>query len=107
VAVALHVLSDDRPIQHVERGEQRRRAVPFVVVGHRAGAALLDRQAGLGAVKCLDLRPLVDRQHHGMGRQIDIQGDDLGEFLCEGWRHCEGCNRGLQHLMPRSPARKT
>ena len=64
MAVALHVLSDDRSIQNVERREQRGRAVAFVVMGHGAGAALLHRQAGLGAVECLDLRLLVDRQHH-------------------------------------------
>ena len=56
VAVALHVLPDDRSIQNVERREQRGRAVAFVVMGHGAGAALLYRQAGLSAVECLDLR---------------------------------------------------
>ena len=55
MAVALHVLCDDRSVQHVERGEQRRRAMPFVIIGHRTGAALLHRQAGLGAVERLDL----------------------------------------------------
>jgi len=33
MVVALHVLPDDGTVQHVERGEQRRRAVPFVVMG--------------------------------------------------------------------------
>ena len=55
MAVALHVLADDRSIQNVERREQRGRAVPYVVMGHDAGAALLHRKAGLGAVKRLDL----------------------------------------------------
>ena len=32
--VALHVLADDRSVQHVERGKERRRAVALVVVGH-------------------------------------------------------------------------
>src|SRR5690606_30448117 len=36
MAVALHVLSDDCAVQYVEGGEQRRCAVPFVVVRHRA-----------------------------------------------------------------------
>ena len=83
MAVALHVLPDDRAIEHVERGEERRRAVPFVIMGHGAGAALLHRQAGLGAVERLDLRLLIDRQHHGMGRRIDIQADDIDELICE------------------------
>ena len=81
MAVALHVLPDDRSIQNVERREQRGRAVAFVVMGHGAGAALLHRQAGLGAVECLDLRLLVDRQHHRMGRWTDIQADDIGDLF--------------------------
>lgn len=60
------------------------RSVPFVVMGHGAGAALLHWQAGLGAVERLDLRLLVNRQHHRMGRRIDVQVDDVGEFLGEG-----------------------
>lgn len=81
MAVALHVLPDDRS---VERDEQRRRTVAFVVVGHSAGAALLHRQAGLDAAERLDLRLLVDRQHHRMGRRIDIQADDIRQLLGEG-----------------------
>ena len=80
MAVALHVLADDRSVENVERGEQRRRAVPLVVM---PGAALLHGQAGLGAVERLDLRLLVDRQHHRMSRRIDIQANDIGEFLGE------------------------
>ena len=41
--------------RHVQRREQRRGAVAFVVVGHGTGAALLHRQTGLGTVKRLDL----------------------------------------------------
>ncbi len=44
---------------HVERGEQRRDAVALVIAGHGCGAAFLQRQAGLGAVKCLYLRSPV------------------------------------------------
>ena len=84
MAVALHVLCDDRTVQHVERGAQRRRAMPFVIIGHRTGAALLHRQAGLGAVESLDLRLLINRQHHGMGRRVDIQADDIRELLGKG-----------------------
>jgi len=34
----------------------------------------------LGAVKRLDLAFLVERQHHGMGRRIDIEPDDVGKL---------------------------
>jgi hypothetical protein len=79
---------------------KRGRAVAFVIVGHGATAAGLDRQARLGAVERLDLALLVDRQHHGMGRRIDVQPDDVldlgGEF---------GVGRELEaaHLMGPQP----
>src|SRR5712691_6316674 len=59
--MAGHALADDAALQHVERGEQRRRAVALIVVRHRPAAALLHRQPWLGAVERLDLRLLVDR----------------------------------------------
>ena len=54
VAVALHVAADDGAVEDVEGGEQRRRAMAFVVVGHGPGAALLhragcDRAPGFGS----------------------------------------------------------
>ena len=49
VAVALHVAADDGAVEDVEGGEQRRRAMAFVVVGHGSGAALLHRQTGSSA----------------------------------------------------------
>ena len=52
-------------------------------MGHGAGAALLHRQAGLGAVKGLDLGFLIDRQHDGMGRRVDIETNDVPELLGE------------------------
>jgi hypothetical protein len=39
VPVLLHAAADDGPVEHVERGEQRRRAVALIVVGHRAATA--------------------------------------------------------------------
>ena len=68
MSVALHAAADDGAVEDVEGGEQGGRAVALVVVGHGAGAALLHGQAGLGAVERLDLRLLIDRQHHGMRR---------------------------------------
>ena len=41
--VALHAAADHRAVEHVQRREQRRGAVPLVVVRHRAAAALLHR----------------------------------------------------------------
>ena len=77
MAVALHALADHGAVEHVERGEQGGGAVALVVVGHGAAAALLHRQPRLGAVERLDLALLVDRQHDGMRRRIDVEADDL------------------------------
>ena len=77
VPVALHALADDRAVEDIEGREQRGRAVPLVIMGHGLGAALLQRQARLGAVERLDLALFVDRQHHGVRRRIDVQPDDV------------------------------
>ena len=53
--VVLHVAADDGAVEDIESGEQRGRAVTFVVVGHRSGAARLHRQTRLGMVERLDL----------------------------------------------------
>ena len=80
VAVALHAAPDDAAVEQAEGGEQGGDAVPLVIVGHRLAAPRLDRQSGLGAVERLDLALLVDRQHHRMGRRIDIEPDDVGQL---------------------------
>src|SRR5262249_59057671 len=43
----------------------------------------LDRQTGLGAVERLDLRFLVDREHHGMGWRMHVETDDIFHLLGE------------------------
>ena len=81
--MTLHVAADDLAVEHVECGEQRRRAVPLVVVRHGPGAALLHGQTRLGAVERLNLALLVDRQDDGVGRRIDIKPDDVAQLVDE------------------------
>ena len=81
VAMALHTSANDFAFEHVESSEQRRCSMALVVVGHRAGAAFLHRQAGLGAVEGLDLRFLIDREHDGMGGRIDIEPDNIAQLV--------------------------
>ena len=76
-------LADDLAGQHVQRGEQRRCAVTLVVVGHRAAAAGLHRQARLRAVESLNLALLVDTQHDGLVRRVQVQPHDVGQLLGE------------------------
>src|SRR6202167_4865446 len=50
VPMALHTSANDLAFEYVKSSKQRRCSVALVVVCHRTGAALLHRQAGLGAV---------------------------------------------------------
>jgi len=77
MAMALLVATDDRSIEDVQCGRHSRRAVALVIVGHGSGAALLDRQSRLSSVERLDLALLVDRQHDGVRREIDIELDHV------------------------------
>jgi hypothetical protein len=83
VAMALHVAADDGAVEDVEGCEQRGGAVTFVVVRHRPGTARLHRQTRPAAVERMDLALLVDREDGRMGRRIDVEADDVFEFLGE------------------------
>ena len=83
VPMALHAAPDHLAFQDVEGGKQRRRAVPFVVMGDRPAASLLQRQPRLGAVEGLDLALFVHRQHDGMGGRIDVETDDIAQLSDE------------------------
>ena len=80
VTMALHAPADHLALQHVEGGEQRSGAVTLIVMGHGAGAALLHRQARLGAVQRLDLALFIDGKNYGVGRRVDIEADDVSHF---------------------------
>jgi hypothetical protein len=57
-------LPDDAPVRDVQRGKQRRRAVPLLVMGHGATPALFKGQPRLRAIERLNLALLVDAQHN-------------------------------------------
>lgn len=83
MAMALHVPADDGAVEHIKGGEQGGCAVALVIVRHGAEPPLFHRQAGLGAVERLDLALLVNRQHDGVGRRIDIEADDVAQLVDE------------------------
>src|SRR5438067_9211086 len=83
MAVALHVAADHGAVEHVERGEQGGGAVALIVVGHGAGAPLLQRQSGLGAIERLDLALLVERKDDRVSGRIDIEPDHVAQLLDE------------------------
>ena len=55
MSMTLHAVPDHSAVEDVQGGEQRRRAMALIVVGHGAAAAGLQRQPRLEAVECLDL----------------------------------------------------
>ena len=83
VPVALHIAPDNRPVEDVQGGEERRGSIAFVVVGHGAETPLLHGQPRLGAVQCLDLAFLIDGQNDGMGWRIDVKPNDIAQFTDE------------------------
>ena len=84
VAMALHVLPDDGCIQNVQRRKQGGCAVALVIMGHGCPASLLHWQAGLRAIKRLNLGRFIDRKHDRVGGRRDIQADNISELLKQG-----------------------
>ena len=83
MTMARQARADDGAFEDIQRGKQGGRAVPFVVVGHRAGPAGLHRQARLRPLQRLDLALFVDTEDQGLLRRIHIESDDVGELLQE------------------------
>ena len=52
-------------------------------MGHRAGPALLHREAGLGAVQRLDLALLVHAQDNRLVGRVQVEANDIGKLLGE------------------------
>jgi len=81
MTMAWHARPDDLAVQHVERREQRRVAVPLVVAIHLAGAALLHRRAALDAVEDMHLALFIDAENQYLVRRIEKESNyivDLG-----------------------------
>ena len=93
--MARETLADDLSDLHVERGEQRQRAVPLVVMRAALRLAGSHGQERLGAVQRLDLALLVDAQHHGAIGRIEIESDDVAHLL-----HEQRVGRELEALDP-------
>ena len=80
MSMTLHAASDHAACRHVQRRKQRGRAVPDVVMRHRAAAAALEGQSGLSAIERLDLAFLIHREHHGVRRRVDVETDDIAQL---------------------------
>jgi len=82
--VLRHAPAEDGAVEEVERSEQGGGAVAFIVVGHGATFARLERQARLGAVEGLDLALFVDRQDDRVSRRVHVQADNVFDLVSEG-----------------------
>ena len=51
-----------------------------VVVGAALGQAGLHRQHRLGAIQRLDLGLLIDAEHDGVLRGVEVEADDVGDL---------------------------
>lgn len=79
--MARHTVADHLAVEQAEGRKQGCRAVACAVVSHRSTTAFLQRQTRLGAIEGLDLTFLVDAQHKGFVRGIEIQANDIVELL--------------------------
>ena len=69
--------------------------MPGVIVRAAFHLARTHRQQRLGPIEGLDLRFLVDTQHHGMLRRIHVQPHDAPDFLDQ-----QRIGRELERLRP-------
>ena len=67
----------------LQGGKQRHRAVPDIVVGHRAGALGRQRQTELRAFEGLTLALLIAAQHQRLFGRIEIETNHVPEFVLE------------------------
>src|SRR5207253_10243308 len=82
-AMALMKLRDDLTRLRVERGEQRGRAVPIVVMRAALHLAGPHRQERLGAIQRLDLWLFIDAEYRRVLRRTHIQPHDVSDSLYE------------------------
>ena len=73
VAMPGLALSDDGAVSQIQRRKERGRAMPLVIMSHRAGSSLLHRQAGLRAIKSLYMGLFISAQDQGMLRRIQVE----------------------------------
>ena len=75
--------ADDFPGCNIQGGKERGDAVANVVVGSSFGLARGHGQYRLGSVEGLDLGFLIDTQNNRSIRRVQVQADDVADFLDE------------------------
>jgi len=101
VAMARFALREHRPVEHVERREQRRRAVTNIVVRDAFDVAPAQRQHGLRVLERLALVFLVHAKHQGVVRCAQVQTHDIAKLLDEeriSGQRARCAPRGIQRI---------
>ncbi len=83
VPVARLAGSQHRPVEHIQCGEQRGRAVTLVVVGDALDVAQAHGQHRLGSLQGLALALLVHAEDQGVVGRAQVQADHVAQFLDE------------------------
>lgn len=77
--------ADQSTLEIVQRGEQSDGAVTYVIVRLRADMTDPQRKPRLRAFQSLDLAFFIATEHQCLIRRIQIQPNDVPEFLFEVW----------------------
>lgn len=73
----------DAAIECVERREERGGTIAFVIMGHGLRTSFLHGQSRLGTIERLNLTLLIDGQDNRMLGWVEIEPDNINEFLFE------------------------
>jgi len=68
---------------HIEGGEQTGGAVAFIVVAATLDLSRTQRQQRRGAIQCLNLAFLVYAQNQRTVRWVQVEADDVADFVGE------------------------
>src|ERR1700676_4981909 len=81
MAMAWFALGEHPPVGDVEGGKQCGSSVAVIIMRDAFDIAKSKGQYRLGALKGLDLALLIDAQHQGLVRRIEVQTDDVTHLL--------------------------
>jgi hypothetical protein len=98
MGVPRETAAQDLPARDLQSSEQTRRAVPLIVVRHPRRQARSQRKDRLSSVQRLNLGLLVDTDHQGLFRRVEVEPDDVGQLLFEGGIVAELEARGAVRL---------
>src|SRR5438093_6920663 len=89
MTMSRHTVANHFPIQNIQSSEQRRCAVPFIVMRESAAASGFHRQSRLSSVQGLDLRFFIHAKHESFFRRIHVKAHNILQFFNKPWVSAE------------------